>query len=288
MSLSKDYFGYKGKHVVVTGAASGIGKAATEMLIDLGADVYTLDINEVTLPVKEHIFTNLLKKDSIDAAITKLPAQVDKIFSCAGVAGATYRGSHFSPADVFTINFLAARHLVEKLISRVGKGGAIAFIASAAGVGWPDNLETIMQLLQTKDFDEGRAWLEDNKDNPKAIGGPPETSQAYPFSKQCLIVYAKGRAFELAAKDIRINTLSPGVTQTGMSEDFENLYGKEMYHSIIQHIGGRLSTPEEQGHPLVFLNSDMASYISGADYQVDYGFCGAAAAGFPSLPKIQL
>lgn len=45
----KDYFGYNGKVVVVSGAASGMGKAATEMLVDLGARVYALDWNRVAI-----------------------------------------------------------------------------------------------------------------------------------------------------------------------------------------------------------------------------------------------
>jgi NAD(P)-dependent dehydrogenase (short-subunit alcohol dehydrogenase family) len=284
--MAKDYFGYKRKKVVITGAASGMGKSATEMLIDLGAEVYALDVKEVPLPVKEYISTNLLKKDSIDAAVKKLPAKIECIFNCAGVPGATYKGSRFSPADVVTINFLAARHLIEKLIPRMSKGGAIAIISSMGGMGWPANLETDMQLLQTKDFDEGRAWLEANKDNPKAIAGPPETNPAYPFSKECLIVYAKARAFELAAKNIRINTVSPGATQTGMSADFDALYGKETIRSAVSPIG-RIATAEEPAQAIVFLNSDMASYISGVDLLVDYGFSGAASIGMASLPEIE-
>jgi NAD(P)-dependent dehydrogenase (short-subunit alcohol dehydrogenase family) len=46
----RDYFGYEEKVCVITGAASGIGKAATEMLVDLGAKVYALDRTEVTTP----------------------------------------------------------------------------------------------------------------------------------------------------------------------------------------------------------------------------------------------
>ena len=41
----KDFFGYEGKTCVVTGASSGMGKATVEMLVDLGAKVYALDIN---------------------------------------------------------------------------------------------------------------------------------------------------------------------------------------------------------------------------------------------------
>ena len=56
----KDYFGYNGKTVVVTGAASGMGKAAAEMLVDLGAKVYALDWAE-TVPsgVEKYIHITL-------------------------------------------------------------------------------------------------------------------------------------------------------------------------------------------------------------------------------------
>ena len=51
LSIAKDYFGCKGKWVVVTGAASGMGDAATKMLAELGAEIYALDVREVTEPV---------------------------------------------------------------------------------------------------------------------------------------------------------------------------------------------------------------------------------------------
>jgi len=281
--MVKDYFGYKGKRVVVTGAASGMGEAATKMLVDLGAEIYALDIREVTLPVKKYISTNLLKKESIDAAVAKLPAKIDCIFSCAGVAGPTYRGSSFSPVDVVTINFLAARHLIEKLLPRMGGGSAISMISSVGGMGWQANMPTVMKLLETNGFDKGRAWLEANKDDPQAIGGPPENGRPYCFSKECLILYAKLRAYELAAKNMRINTLSPGNTTTAMTPDFDAIYGKENTSAVLSPIG-RNATPEEQAQPLVFLNSDMASYISGLDLQVDYGFAGMVSTGGAALP----
>lgn len=281
MSMSEDYFGYQGKTVVITGAFSGMGEAATKMLLDLGAEVYALDVREVTSPVKGFISADLLKKDSIDAAIEKLPAKIDSIFSCAGVAGDTYKGASFSPVDVVTINFVAAKYLIEQLVPRMGEGGAIAMIASIAALGWERNLETIMQLVETKGFDEGRAWLETNRDNPQAIATPPGATSnrlAYAFSKQCLVVYAKAQAWDLAANGIRINTLSPGPTQTGMTEDFEALSGKEIFFAATGP-KGRYATSEEQAEPLLFLNSNMARYMSGADLQVDYGFVGQLKTG---------
>ena len=48
----KELFGYTGKNVVITGAASGMSKSATELLLELGANVYAIDKNEINLPVK--------------------------------------------------------------------------------------------------------------------------------------------------------------------------------------------------------------------------------------------
>ena len=83
----KDYLGYQGKTCVVTGAASGMGKATCEMLLDLGAKVYAMDIAEITLPVEKSIKVNLGDKASIDEAFTQLPDHIDRFFGIAGVSG---------------------------------------------------------------------------------------------------------------------------------------------------------------------------------------------------------
>ena len=57
----KDYLGYTGKVCVVTGAASGMGKATAEMLVDLGAMVYALDWAEVKVEgITAYLHTDLL------------------------------------------------------------------------------------------------------------------------------------------------------------------------------------------------------------------------------------
>lgn len=78
----KELFGYKGKNVVITGSASGMSYDATEMLIELGANVYAVDLNEITLPVKKAFKANLAEKEQIDDFIAKLPEKIDCLF-CA-------------------------------------------------------------------------------------------------------------------------------------------------------------------------------------------------------------
>lgn len=58
----KELFGFEGKNVVITGAASGMGKAACELLIELGANVYAADLNPIDLPVKKAFQANLGEK----------------------------------------------------------------------------------------------------------------------------------------------------------------------------------------------------------------------------------
>lgn len=253
----KDLFGYVGKRVVVTGAFSGMGEATARLLGELGAEVYTLDIKEAKVPAKKYIRTDLKNKGSIDAAVAQIPGDIDGLFNCAGLPGPP-----FSEVDVLTVNFLGHRHLAESLIPRMKPGAAIGFIASVGGYGWQGVFADIKPLLETSGFDEGHAWLEAN---PDAI------ATGYVFSKQCIVSYVKTRALTLAEKGIRINCISPGATQTPMTAQFEAAYGKE---GVLMTYGlnGRPATPEEQAMPLVFLNSQMASFVSGVDLYVDYGY----------------
>ena len=103
----KDYFGYQGKVCVVTGASSGMGKAATEMLVDLGAKVYALDVNTCTVSgIEKFIAVNLADKNSIDSAFAQLPKSIDCFFGVAGVSGLTT-----DYPTTFNINFTANMYI---------------------------------------------------------------------------------------------------------------------------------------------------------------------------------
>ena len=77
----KDYFGYQGQIAVVTGAASGMGKATTEMLVDLGAKVYALDWQKVEVDgIEKYIHVDLSQKESIDQAFQEIPDHIHAFF----------------------------------------------------------------------------------------------------------------------------------------------------------------------------------------------------------------
>jgi NAD(P)-dependent dehydrogenase (short-subunit alcohol dehydrogenase family) len=256
-----DVLGYKGKAVVITGAASGMGQAAAQLLVDLGAEVYALDIADVSVPVTRAIKVDMKDPATIDAALAEIPAEIHALFNCAGVPTPP-----FSALDTLLINFWGLRYLTESLIPRLSSGGAIASIASTAGMAWKANLTTVNEYLALDNcLDTTLQWLDKN---PEAI------ADAYGFSKQCIIVYTMSKAKELAQRGIRINCIAPSPTASGFMDKLKG-EGK-MPDEVIDLFlpsNGRYATGAEMGEPLVLLNSKLASFISGLNVPVDYGYC---------------
>jgi NAD(P)-dependent dehydrogenase (short-subunit alcohol dehydrogenase family) len=265
-----DILGYEGKQCVVTGAASGMGAACARTLVDLGAEVTGLDVQEIKEPVKEAIKLNLLEESSIDQVASQLPERIDRLFNCAGLPGAP----RFSALDTMVVNFIGLRHLTESVLPRIPDGGAIASITSVAGMGYTKNLEKVNELLAIHDFAEARAWCEAN----------PETANGYLFSKQMIIGYTHARAAELAQRNVRINCLSPAPTDTPMMPAFYDQVSKEFMDEHFQSPVGRNATADEMAQPLILLNSSAASFVSGHNLFVDFGYVAQVTMGQrPSL-----
>jgi NAD(P)-dependent dehydrogenase (short-subunit alcohol dehydrogenase family) len=149
------------------------------------------------------------------------------------------------------------------------EGGAIASIASVAGMGWLANLATVLELVRTPDFEAARAWCE---------ADPRRIANAYGISKEAINAYTADRCVELAERGLRINCLNPGPTDTPMMPHFEAANGVEFMRDFPKPIG-RNSSPEEQAWPLLFLNSPRASYVTGTALFADGGFTGALHTG---------
>jgi len=259
---------FSGKHVVVTGAASGIGGAAAELLVAEGALVHALDIKPVTAGVASSTVVDLRDPASIDAAVAGLPGEIDALFNCAGLP------QTFGPTEVIAVNFLGLRHLTESLVPRMGPGSAVASVASVGGLGWPDLLDPIRELLETDGFASGRAWVEEHPDVIEA---------GYRFSKACVIAYTLYRSTDLISRGIRINSLSPGDTFTPMTSHFKDFYGADFWDSRVLPIG-RPAEPVEQARALLFLNRPDASYICGINLVVDAGATAARTMGHVPTP----
>ena len=260
----EDALQYAGKRAVVTGCASGMGRAAAEILVELGAEVIGLDVKPTTVPVASFLEVDLLDRAAIDRAVAAIDAPVHSVFSVAGLPGPP-----FSDVDTVVVNFIGARHLVEGLVPKLAAGGAIVCVASNAGLGWQQQLAELMPLVSTPDFDEAVAWCEANPD--KIVPG-------YVISKRLLNAWVAWRAAALIPAGIRLNCTNPGPTDTAMMPQFEASSGKQTIDAFIGP-SARRSTSEEQAWPLVFLNSPRCSYVAGEALHTDAGFLGAMLTG---------
>ena len=262
----KDYFGFKDKVCVVTGGASGIGKAVTEILVELGAVVYAMDINEVKVPgIKNFVKVSLGEKESIDAAFKALPGKLDCFFGVAGVSG------HKTDANVtMAINFFANKYMVEEyVVDRIQESGTIGFVSSGSGASWwqEETKEEYISLIKPKGWEATyQAWLDLKASN--TLG-----KEAYFVSKRALNYYTIYMGKQLASKKIRINAVLPGPSDTGLAPEFASAFGGDTKMLGQAATGGakRLAQPIEVAMPLIFLSSDMASYISAALLPVDFG-----------------
>ena len=258
----KDYFGYNNKICVVTGAASGIGKATVDLLLELGAKVYALDIAKTPLTgVEKYIEVDLSDKDSIDKAMEQVPTHIDSFFGVAGLSGA--RTNYYK---TFTVNYIANKYITEEYLkNRMTYGGSISYVTSTGGLYWEKYAHEYENFTKAKTWDEMITALHKQaKENTLGL-------MAYPLSKRALNYYMSELAIELGPKKIRVNALLPGSTDTGMKEEFEvEAGGKD---ALIAETGTalRLAKPEEMAYPLIFLNSDMASFITGLPLIVDSG-----------------
>ena len=258
-----DALRFDGKRVLVVGGATGMGAAAARLALDAGADVVVMDYADVKLSGVKALHVNLADRASIDAAVDACGSPVHALLSCAGVADGP---------DIDRINFVGHRHLIDRMLAHgvLGRGAAIGFISSSAGLGWEKNLEVLKELLATPDFDSAVAFIrERNLAN-------------YYWTKQAVCAYVASQAFPMLKRGIRINAICPGPTDTPLAQANKDVW-LAFGADYRQETGIQAATPMEQAYPLLFLCSEAASAISGITLISDAGYMMSGITGsFPN------
>ena len=280
----KDLFGFEGKNVVITGAGSGMGLAATKLLVALGAKVYaTTRRKPLDFAVEKEIkVMDLGDPDEIDRFVDQLPNTVDALFLCHGISNTP---DNTNAVKLNLTNFFSFKVITEKVLPRIPDNGSVTFISSNGGQNWRKNLAACQEVIACESWDEALRWYESHE----------ATKKGYVFSKECQHAYVMGKAWapEFIGRKIRLNCISPGMTLTGLNDDFNRAVmpggcdpavGKSILEKyMLGPWNGRWAQPEEMGYPLVALGSKISSYISGQIVYIDYGT--SATAEFKELTK---
>jgi len=231
----------QGKVAIVTGAASGIGKAAAALFRAEGARVVAADVAAGEGVVAADAGSEEDVARLVAAAVAD-HGGLDIVFANAGVSGGLASIFEQTPADweaILRTNligpFLAIRHAAPHMKAR--GGGSIICTASVAGI---------------------RA----------GAGGP-----AYSASKAGVISLVKVAATQLAGANIRVNAICPGLIETGMTRplyDNARATGRE---DMIGHLNPmkRGGVPDEIARAALYLASDESSYVNGHALVVDGG-----------------
>ena len=233
------------QNIVVTGAASGLGRAICVRLVQLGARVNGLDLNEPALLEMQTTFGQSFSSVTCDisdreqvAAVFKRLGAVDVLVNCAGITGRTnVKSQDTDPADVervFQVNFFGS-YLTSKAVlpAMITRGyGRVLHIASIAGK-------------------EGNAGM-----------------LAYSASKAAVIGMAKVQGKEVAGTGVTVNALSPAVIQTPMVDAMPAEQVKYMTAKIPM---GRCGSLDELVAMVEFIVSPACSFTTGFTFDLTGG-----------------
>ena len=260
------HVGFRGKRVVVTGAASGIGLRTTELLLEVGARVIALDRRDVELPIAQFVRVDMTDPTTITAAADAIDGEIDALLNIAGVPGTA------EPEVTMRVNVLGLRMLTESLIGRIRSGGAVTNVASIAGAQWQAHLDEVQRLLDTPDYDAGVAWVKDH---------PMDGKRAYDFSKECVVLLTKRHGRYLREHGVRVNSVSPGPVRTPILKDFRETIGPLL--DLVTREAGRDATADDIARVLLFVSDPVLTWLNASDVQVDGGFMSGLVGGWVNL-----
>jgi 3-oxoacyl-[acyl-carrier protein] reductase len=241
--------GLKGKRAVITGGTRGIGRAVAEIFAQEGTDVAICARNS------EQVESTLRTLRGLGVRATGRAVDVSNHAALASWIADV--GAEFGGIDIVVANVSALA---------IGQDEA----------SWRAEFETDMMGTVTA-VNAAMPFLE--KSNAASIvvissvSGREVDFAAGPYGvfKAALIHYAKGLAFQLAGKGIRVNAVSPGNTYFpgGVWEKIEHGNPALFKQALALNPTGRMARPEEIARGVVFLASPAASFIMGTNLVID-------------------
>ncbi len=233
------------KTAVVTGAASGIGRASALRLAQDGADVAVIDLNETGLEETRQLIrgtgrsclavqADLLDRDSISATFEEIANNLGPVDILHNNAGGPARGRtrSFPNAtleqwdEVLTLNLRSVADCTREVIGGMKERRYGRIITTASEQAFR--------------------------------GGPGFTD--YSAAKAGILGFTRSLALEIARYNVTVNAICPGVIKTGITD---NMPEEHINASLASIPMGRMGEPEEIAHAVSFFASPGASYVTG-------------------------
>jgi len=241
-------------HYLITGAASGIGRAVSILLDKLGARLSLVDINAKGLvetkslcsnanhSIWEFNLKNIEKINELVKNIVEADGQLNGMIHAAGIQSvAPVKVLSIDVwREIFAINTEAGLELAKYLQSKkvyAGTNGAIVFISSIMGL----------------------------------VGSPGAV--AYSMSKSALHGIARSMALEYSSKGIRVNCIAPGFVHTPLYDKTARLWDEEQRKKVEAMHPLGIGQPEDVANAVAFLVSNMGRWVTGSVLSVDGGYC---------------
>ncbi|QWG19557.1 SDR family oxidoreductase [Bradyrhizobium sediminis] len=243
---------------VVTGAASGIGRAIAAGYAREGAQVVLLDMNEKALAEAaqeirsaggraESFVLNVTKREDCVAVAKKIADKVGQVSILVNNAGIARRNGMLGAPeavindweDIIAINLTGVFNVTNAFLAplRAAKGRIV-------------NIGSIQSFVHLR----------------------TPSSPAYTASKHGVLGFTKAIAAELGKDGVRVNAIGPGFIETPLNEKVR-ASNPELAKVFIEHTPlGRAGKPEDIVGPAVFLASDLSAYVSGTIVMVDGGY----------------
>ena len=238
--MSNSIIDLSGKVVLITGASGIQGPEHVKLLKQAGAIVVATDIKET------EIILDVTDPESIKKAVQAIISQYGKIDILVNNAGATAKQGVSDWDQIIKVNLTGTYNCCQIIGAKI-QSGAIINISSIYGLVGPD-----FSIYDQAEY----------------AGKPMGVPAAYAASKGGVIALTRYFA-SLYAPKIRVNCITPGGIFDNQSESFVKKYSAKT-------ILGRMANKNEVSGALLYLASDLSSYVTGSNLTVDGGLTAKA------------